>query len=128
MAELTLNNFASAIIHSAVFPQYPVRGVEETIRFHLRHSPALRDFLMESFDRFQLAGLALICLKNETKADAERDLRDLISAAGADVSEKARRERLLHHLESADKAHPLELAKYSLERAGASASEMDIKQ
>ena len=41
---------------------------------------------MESFDRFQLAGLALICLKNETKADAERDLRDLISAAGADVA------------------------------------------
>jgi len=72
MAELMLNNFASAIIHSAVFPQYPVRGVEETIRFHLRHSPALRDFLMESFDRFQLAGLTLVCLKSETKADAAR--------------------------------------------------------
>jgi hypothetical protein len=28
---------------------------------------------MESFDRFQLAGLALICLKNEAKADAERE-------------------------------------------------------
>ena len=128
MAELMLNNFASAIIHSAAFPQYPIRGVEETIRFHLRHSPALRDFLMESFDRFQLAGLALICLKNETNADAERDLRDLISAAGADVAEKARRERLLRHLESADKGDPLELAKYSLERAGASSSEMEIKQ
>jgi hypothetical protein len=38
---------------------------EETIRFHLRHSPALQDFLMESFDRFQLAGPDLICLKNE---------------------------------------------------------------
>jgi hypothetical protein len=58
-------------------------------------------------------------LPNETKADAELDLRDLISAAGAEVSEKARRERLLRHLESADKAHPLELAKYSLERADA---------
>ena len=115
MAELMLNNFASAMIHSAVFPQYPVRGVEESIRFHLRHSPALRDFLMGSFDRFQLAGLALICLKNDTKVDAERDLRELILAAGADVAEKARREKLLRHLESADKAHPLELAKYSLE-------------
>ena len=125
MAELVLNNFASAIIHSAVFPEYPVRGVEETIRFHLRHSPALRDFLMESFDRFQLAGLALICLKSETKADAEQDLRDLIAAAGADVREKTRRERLLRHLESADKAHPLELAKYSLERAGVATSQMD---
>ena len=66
--------------------------------------------------------------QNETKVDAERDLRDLISAAGADVAEKARRERLLRHLESADKAHPLELAKYSLERAGASSSEMDVKR
>src|SRR5258705_11638828 len=51
---------------------------EETIRFHLRHSPALRDFLIESFDRFQLAGLALIRLKNETKAGAERDSHELI--------------------------------------------------
>ena len=127
-AEFVLNNFASAIIHSAVFPEYPVRGVEETIRFHLRHSPALRDFLMESFDRFQLAGLALICLKNETKADAERDLRDLISAPGAEAAEKARRERLLRHLESTDKGDPLELARYSLERAGATVSEMNINQ
>jgi hypothetical protein len=61
---------------------------------------------------------AEICLKNETKADAERDLRDLMSAAAADVAEM-RRERLLRHLESADKAHPLELAKYSLDRAEA---------
>ena len=127
MAELVLNNFASAIIHSAVFPEYPVRGVEETIRFHLRHSPAMRDFLMEGFDRFQLAGLALICLKNETKADAERDLRELISTAGAEVAEKERRERLLRHLESADKGDPLELAKYSLERTGAESAERVIK-
>ena len=126
MAELMLNNFASAIIHSAVFPQYPVRSVEETIRFHLRHSPAMRDFLLEGFDRFQLAGLALICLKNDTKADAERDLRELISSANADMKEKTRRETLLSHLESTDKGDPLELAKYSLERAGQSASEMDI--
>jgi hypothetical protein len=122
MAELILNNFASAIIHSAVFPEYPVRGVEETIRFHLRHSPAMRDFLLEGFDRFQLAGLALICLKNDTKADVERDLHELISAASADIREQARRERLLRHLESTDKAHPVELAKFSLERAGVSAS------
>ena len=128
MAELILNNFASAIIHSAVFPEYPVRGVEETIRFHLRHSPALRDFLMEGFDRFQLAGLALVCLMNDTKANAERDLRELISAAGAEVAEKARREGLLSHLESADKGDPIELAKYSLQGVGADSSEMEIKQ
>jgi hypothetical protein len=115
LAELLLNNFASAIIHSAAFPQYPVRSVEQTIRFHLRNSPALRDFLMEGFERFQLAGLALLCLKNETKEETERDLRTLISAAGKDERERTRREKLLLHLQSADKADPLELAKHSLQ-------------
>jgi hypothetical protein len=67
---------------------------EETIRFHLRHGSALRDFLMESFDRFRLPGLTLIWLKTETKADVERDLRDLISAAGSDAAENAARIRL----------------------------------
>jgi hypothetical protein len=119
MAELLLNNFASAMIHSAVFPQYPVRGVEQTIRFHLRNSPALRELLLEGFDRFPLAGLALLCLKNETKAETEKDLRALIAASETDKEERARRERLLSHLQSTDKAEPLELAKYSLESAHA---------
>lgn len=117
LAELLLNNFASAIIHSAAFPQYPVRSVEQTIRFHLRNSPALRDFLMEGFERFQLAGLALLCLKNDTKAETEKDLKSLVAASMNDERERARRERLLRHLQSTDKADPLELAKYSLDRA-----------
>lgn len=114
MAELLLNNFASAMIHSAAFPQYPVRSVEQTIRFHLRNSPALREHLLEGFDRFQLAGLALLCLKNETKVETENDLRALIAGSGTDKEERARRERLLRYLQSTDKAEPLELAKYSL--------------
>jgi hypothetical protein len=125
MAELLLNNFASAIIHSAAFPQYPVRGVEQTIRFHLRSSPALRDFLLEGFERFPLAGLALLCLKNETKAGAENDLRELISVSANDAGEKARRERLLRYLQSTDEAGPLELAKYSLEMEGTESPEID---
>ena len=119
MAELLLSNFASAIIHSAAFPQYPLRGVEQTIRFHLRNSPAMRQFLLEAFDRFTLAGLALLCLKNETKDEIERDLRNLIGAAGEDARERTRRERLLKHLEATNEVEPLELAKYSLERARA---------
>ena len=122
MAELLLNNFASAMIHSAAFPQYPVRGVEQTIRFHLRNSPALRELLLEGFDRFPLAGLALLCLKNETKAATETDLRTLIAVPAMDKEERARRERLLSHLQSTDKAEPLELAKYSLESAHAAVS------
>ena len=125
MAELLLNNFASAIIHSAAFPQYPLRGVEQTIRFHLRNSPAMREFLLEGFDRFQLAGLALLCLKNQTKAETERDLHGLIRVAGLDPCERVRRERLLSHLQATDEAEPVELAKYSLEPARALAPGMD---
>ena len=116
MAELLLDNFASAIIHSASFPQYPIRGVEQTIRFHLHNSPALREFLMKNFDRFQLAGLALLRLKNETVAETEDDLRRLITEAKADEREKARRERLLSHLQKSGDIEPLELAKYSVQR------------
>ena len=116
MAELVLDNLASAIIHSAAFPQYPVRGVEQTIKFHMRNSPACRDFLVEAFDRFPLAGLALLSLKNTSKEQTEEDLRTLIGRT-ADPVEKARRERLLGHLQTTDKPEPLELAKYSFNRA-----------
>ena len=94
MAELLLNNFASAIIHSAVFPQYPVRSVEQTIRFHLRNSPALRDFLMEGFERFPLAGLALLCLKNDTKEGTVKDLESLVASSMNDERERVRRESI----------------------------------
>lgn len=114
MAELILNNYASAIIHSAAFPQYPVRSVEQTIRFHLRHSPAIREFLMEGFEHYQLAGLALLCLKNDSKEETEQDLIRLIEAAAHDPRERARRERLLQHLRSTKEADVVELAKYSL--------------
>jgi hypothetical protein len=128
MAELLLNNFASAIIHSATFPQYPVRGVEQTIRFHFKNSPAMRDFLLENFDRFQLAGLALLCLKNATKTETEEDLRFLLAASAGDAREKSRRERFLHHIQSTDKAEPVELAKYSLERAHIVSLEMNSQE
>jgi hypothetical protein len=114
MAELILNNHASAIIHSAAFPQYPVRSVEQTIRFHLRNSPAIREFLTEGFEHYQLAGLALLCLKNDSKEETEQDLVRLIAAAAQDPREQARRERLLQHLRSTREVDVVELAKYSL--------------
>lgn len=118
VAELILNNFASAIIHSAAFPQYPVRSVEQTIRFHLRQSPAMREFLMEGFEHYQLAGLALLCLKNESKAETERDLAALIAAAARDLREQSRRERLLQYLRSTQESDAIELAKHSLTATG----------
>jgi hypothetical protein len=71
---------------------------------------------MEAFDRFQMAGLALLRLKNETKEQTEADLRVLMAACGADDAEKARRARLLKHLQTTPQQEPVELARYSLER------------
>lgn len=116
MAELMLNTFASAVIHSAAFPQYPARSVEQTIRFHLHNSPTMRDLLREHFDRFPLSGLALLALENATKADTERDLRALIDAADGDARERARRAQLLALVEGAETVDPFELAKYVLRR------------
>lgn len=117
MAELLLNNFASAIIHAAAFPQYPVRSVEQTIRIHLRQSPAMREFLIEGFGRFQIAGLALLYLKNSTKAEIESDLDMLIAEPEQDDRERTRRKQLLQHVRSAGQGDALQMAKYGLESA-----------
>ncbi len=117
MAELLLNNFASAIIHAAAFPQYPVRSVEQTIRIHLRQSPAMRELLMKGFGHFQIAGLALLYLKNSTKAEIESDLGVLVAEPEQDDSERTRRERLLEHVRSNDHGDALQMAKYGLENA-----------
>lgn len=117
MAELMLNNFASAIIHAAAFPQYPVRSVEQTIRIHLRQSPAMREFLIEAFGHFQIAGLALLYLKNDTTAEIETDLARLIAEPEQDDVERTRRQSLLQHVRSTDQGDALGMAKYSLENA-----------
>lgn len=95
MAELILNNFASALMHSATFPQYPVRGIDRSIMFHLRHGPALREFLAENFDRFPFSGLSMLSLQHETRAEVEAALRRLIEVPGLDAPEVERRRELL---------------------------------
>lgn len=116
MAELILNNFASALMHSAAFPEYPVRGVDRIIMFHLRRSPALRDFLLENFERFPFTGLTLLCLKNETRDQVEADLRQLIAAPNADETEVKRRQDLLQLFQSSAIREPIEFTSYSMKR------------
>ena len=116
MAELILNNFASALMHSAAFPEYPVRGVDRLIMFHLRRSAALREFLLENFERFPFTGLTLLCLKNETRDQVESDLRQLIDAPGVDTTEIARRKALLQLYQSDDTREPIEFTTYSMQR------------
>lgn len=114
MAELILNNFASALMHAAAFPEYPMRGVDRTIAFHLRNSPALRHLLVQSFDRFPFSGLSMLVLKNETAADVERDLDALIAAGGIDDRERTRRQGLLALYRQSEHRDPIEFTTLSM--------------
>ena len=116
MAELILNNFASALMHSAAFPEYPVRGVDRIIIFHLRRSPALREFLLENFEHFTFTGLTLLSLKNETREQVEADLQRLIEAPNIDASEIERRKQLLQLYRSGEVREPIEFTSYSMRR------------
>ncbi|MDP9349191.1 MAG: hypothetical protein M3P24_08640 [Gemmatimonadota bacterium] len=116
MSELMLNNFASALMHSAAFPEYPVRGIDRSIMFHLRHSPALRDLLIQTFDRFPFTGLSMLCLMNETPAGVEADLGRLIEADGVDGPEIERRKELLRIYRSSGTCGAIEFTALSMER------------
>jgi hypothetical protein len=116
MAELILNNFASALMHSAAFPEYPVRGIDRTVMFHLRHSPALRGMLMDTFDRFPFTGLTLLCFKNESPGGVEADLERLIAAPGLDVAETERRRELLRIFRGPEARGPLEFTVLSMQK------------
>lgn len=116
MAELMLNNFASALMHSAAFPQYPVRGIDRSIAFHLRHSPALKELLAQSFDRFPFTGLSMLCLKHDSAAGAEGELQQLIAWEGLDNAEVERRRELLRLLQESKGTSPLEFAALTMQR------------
>ena len=116
MAELILNNFASALMHAAAFPEYPVRGVDRAIMYHLRRSYALREFLLDNFERFPFTGLTLLCLKNETREQVEADLQRLIEAPDADDSEIERRKELLQLYRSGEVREPIEFTSHSMKR------------
>ena len=116
MAEVILNNFASALMHSAAFPEYPVRGIDRSIAFHLRNSPALREMLLDVFDRFPFTGLSLLVLKNETPDGVVRDLETLIAAPGLDEPERARRTELLALHRGSPTLDPVDLTALSMSR------------
>jgi len=116
MAEFILNNFASALMHAAAFPQYPVRGIDRSIMFHLRHSPAMREFLVANFDRFPFSGLTLIVFKNTARDEVEADLRALIDAPGIDERETERRRDLLRLFQSAEVREPIEFTALSMQK------------
>jgi hypothetical protein len=84
--------------------------------FHLRRSPALRDFLLENFERFPFTGLTLLSLKNETRDQVEADLQRLVAAPNVDDSELNRRKELLQLYRSYEVREPIEFTSYSMRR------------
>jgi hypothetical protein len=84
--------------------------------FHLRRSVALREFLLENFERFPFTGLTLLCLKNETSEQVEADLQRLIEAPDVDGSEIERREQLLQLYRSGEVREAIEFTAYSMKR------------
>lgn len=114
MAEVILNNFASALMHSAAFPEYPVRGIDRSIAFHLRNAPVLREMLLDVFDRFPFTGLSLLVLKNEAREGVERDLEALIAAPGLDEPERLRRAELLALYRRSPTLGPIDLTTLSM--------------
>ena len=81
----------SAITPSALCPEYPVRGVEETISLICVRS--LAGFPDGKLLKIPACRPGPICLKERTKPDAEQDLRQQSSTAATDAAEKSRRER-----------------------------------
>ncbi len=116
VAELILNNFASALMHSAAFPQYPVRGVDRIIAFHLRQSPALRDFLHGHFERFPFSGLTLLAFGSETRDEVAAELRALSEDPSLDTREATRRRELLALWETHGDKDPIDFVGINMER------------
>lgn len=116
MAELMLNNFASALMHSAAFPEYPVRGIDRIISFHLGHSPALRAVLEDTFDRFPFTGVSMLWLMTGSREGAITELERLTASAGIDEGERARREALLGMVRTTQTDDPLQFTVLNMQK------------
>jgi len=74
LAEWILTNFATAISLAVMLPEYPIGALKETIRFHLRSSPAMRKHLEERFTGFPVTGMTLLRWTYETKHETGQAL------------------------------------------------------
>ena len=74
LAEWILTNFATAISLAVMLPDYPIGALKETIRFHLRHSPAMRKHLEDRFSGFPVTGMTLLRWTYETKSETAQAL------------------------------------------------------
>ena len=92
-----------------------MRGIDRIIAFHLRQSPALRDFLHRHFDRFPFSGLTL-AFGSETHDQVVTDLRALAEDRAPDSKEAKRRRELLELWESHRNTDPIDFVGINMER------------
>ena len=123
LTEWILTNFATAISLAVMLPDYPIGALKETIRFHLRCSPAMRQHLEERFVGFPVTGLTLLRWMYDTKQETLSALERIESNAqqAGKEQEVARIRALKSTLMAADKNADLQfaLAGLSESRAGA---------
>lgn len=81
MAEWILTNFATGISLAVMLPQYPIGALKETIRFHLRWSPAMRKHLEQRYDGFPVTGLTLLRWMYDSKDETVHALERLFQVA-----------------------------------------------
>lgn len=126
LAEWILTNFATGISLAVMLPQYPIGALKETIRFHLRWSPAMRKHLEERFDGFPVTGLTLLRWMYDSKEETVEALERLYAKAqqAGRADEIARLRESLAFMKGADESADLLFATAGLanSRAGAMSS------
>jgi len=122
LTEWILTNFATAISLAVMLPDYPIGALKETIRFHLRCSPAMRQHLEDRFVGFPVTGLTLLRWMYDTKQETFDALERIESRAQKDRKEQevGRIQALKATLSAADENADLQFASAGLagSRAG----------
>ncbi|MBS1724244.1 MAG: hypothetical protein JSS66_14975 [Armatimonadetes bacterium] len=88
LAEWILTNFATGISLAVMLPEYPIGALKETIRYHLRNSPAMRTHLEDRYEGFPVTGLTLLRWTYDTKQETIAALERLLGKAESEGREE----------------------------------------
>jgi hypothetical protein len=100
-------SFGSAIIHPAVFPQYPVRRVEETIRYHLGPEPRPAGFPYGPPGGYGKASTVPACRPSANLSEERNKGRRRAGLARLNLRSRRARGREGASRKAGDKAHSL---------------------
>jgi hypothetical protein len=98
VTELMLNTFASMLTHAVLSKEYPIAGVKEIIKYHMK-CPTLERFLLNNFHQYQITGLSLLLLRYDEDIPQTKDALNSIISDDLAQDEKERRTHLLARLD-----------------------------